>query len=86
METTMAQLKKPPSHPSLIPTRVESPPKGWIESNRRVEITARILLLWETTFFLIRDEPVLGRDQQRFLAMIHDHKVSTMLKSTWNGD
>jgi len=38
--------------------------------------TARILSLWETTIFLIKHERALGQQQQRYLAMIYDQRVS----------
>lgn len=85
-ERIMAQAQTPPSHPSLLVTSAGSPPKEWIKTSHRVQLNARIISLWETTVFLIRDEAILGQDQQRFLAMIHDHKASAMLTSVWGSD
>lgn len=54
-----------------------SPPEHWVQKNNPVHVNARILNLWETTIALITNERVLSQDQDRFLAMIHDHKVCT---------
>ena len=51
-------------------------PPEWIQPSQSVDVTARILALWDTTVRLIRDEQLLGQDQRGFLAMIQDHKVN----------
>jgi len=61
---------------STLEFEAGTPPQFWIEKSQSTGLTARILSLWETTISLIAGEWVLGQDQLRFLAMIHDHKVS----------
>jgi hypothetical protein len=55
---------------------VPAPPQEWIKSFISVDIAARIISLWETTVFLIVNRTILCRDQQRYLAMLRDHRVS----------
>ena len=71
-----------PPVPSDLTFDAGTPPRDWIEQNQKVEVTARILSLWETTISLIANEGILGKDQRRFLAMIHDHKVSDGVQPT----
>lgn len=52
-----------------------TPPEEWLRVSSSRTCTAIILSLWETTVGLIENEEVLGKNQERFLAMIHDHKV-----------
>lgn len=52
-----------------------SPPKQWLETpDLEARVTA--LGLWEMTVGLIHNEEVLSADPRRFLAMVHEHKVS----------
>jgi len=52
-----------------------SPPLGWLKSPF-IEAKARATCLWEMTMGLIHNEEVLKKNPQRYLAMIHEHKVS----------
>ena len=55
---------------------VGDPPPGWLDACRDSESKARALHLWERTMDLIKHEPVLSVDPDRYLAMISDHRVS----------
>ena len=54
-----------------------SPPEEWLDGSYKVDVSARIISLWETTVCLIKNEQVLSENQREFLAAIHDHKVRT---------
>jgi hypothetical protein len=56
---------------------IVSPPQGWLKPENTADLNARILSLWETAVCLIKNEKILCENQLEFLAMIHDHKVST---------
>ena len=53
-----------------------TPPQEWLDLSTSSTATSIILSLWETTVFLIENQEFLGRNQERFLAMVHDHKVT----------
>ena len=63
--------------PSDLRFDAGTPPSQWIKFGQSVEMKARILSLWEMTEELIHNEKILSKDPDRFLAMIHDHKVSS---------
>ena len=52
-----------------------TPHEEWLRVSSSRTCTAIILSLWETTVGLIKNEEVLGKNQERFLATVHDHKV-----------
>jgi hypothetical protein len=55
---------------------VITPPKEWLQIASSATCMAITLSLWESTVSLIENEWFLGKNQERFLAMVHDHKVS----------
>ena len=84
---TVTALGKPMAQESslLSPLIIDSgsPPEQWVKDSYKVDVNARILSFWEASVSLIKNEGVLGQDQKRFLAMIHDHKVGPWSKSRW---
>lgn len=56
---------------------VPAPPQEWLKAYDAAEDGARVIVLWETTVFLIVNEAILGQDQKRYLAMIDDQRVSS---------
>jgi len=52
------------------------PPQQWLEIPY-LETRTRGLCLWEMTVGLIHNEKILSENPRRFLAMVHEHKVST---------
>ena len=62
--------------PSDLQFDAGTPPSQWIKFGQSVGMKTRILSLWEMTEELIHNEKILSKDPDRFLAMIHDHKVS----------
>ena len=54
---------------------VGTPPKEWLQISSSVTCTTIILSLWESTVSLIENEWFLGKNQERFLAMVREHKV-----------
>lgn len=55
---------------------VPPPPESWRSALQEVPLGLALLSLWETTICLIANEPILGQDQRRYLAMINEHRVS----------
>jgi len=56
---------------------VPLPPPQWRQKALTEPINGALVhSLWEWTTSLIANEAVLGQDEQRFLAMISDHRVS----------
>ena len=53
-----------------------SPPRQWLTFHS-IEVKVKALCLWDMTIGLIHNEAILSKNPERFLAMIHEHKVGT---------
>lgn len=74
--TATVEMEQPPSLLDSFRINAGDLPPEWVNRSYEVHIVSRILLLWENTVSLINNRELLCQDQQRYLAMIYDHKVS----------